>query len=183
MAIRHDCFIVHDPADKALADAFVERFRDVFIPRVRGISDADGLTLGRDADRDVLLHQIRDRYVWTATLTIVLTGACTWARRYVDWEIAAALHDDPLRPRLARGDPGGRPTGLLGIRLPNLPATIPAVVPERFADNVDAGYAVFRGYPASAEELRYWVEGALVTAQYGTPDNSRPLRAEDGVCP
>ena len=183
MALRHDCFIVFDPGDKAMADGFVERFRDVFVPRVRGIVAADRLGLDPVRDRDLLLHQLRERYVWTATLTLVLTGACTWARWPVDWAIAAALPDDPLHERGARGDPGGRPTGLLGIRLPSMPPATPAVVPEGFADNVDAGYADFRGYPASSEELRYWVEGALVKAQYGTPDNARPLRAEDSPCP
>lgn len=183
MALRHDSFIVYDPADKARADAFVARFKDVFVPRTRAISDADGFAVGPGTDRDELLHAIRDRYVWDARLTIVLTGACTWARRHVDWALAAALHDDLPGPRAARGDPGGRRTGLLGIRLPHLPTGTPTVVPERFADNVDAGFAIFRGYPASSEELRYWVEGALVKAQYGTPDNSRPLRIEDAEGP
>jgi hypothetical protein len=183
MALRHDCFIVYHPADKPLVDAFIERFRDVFIPRARGITDADGLSAAADSDRDRLLRQIRERFIWTATLTIVLTGPCTWASRHVDWAIAAALTADPLRARAAIGDPGGRATGLLGIRLRNLPAAVPAVVPERFADNVDAGYAMFRGDPASSEELRSWVEAALVRAQYGTPDNARPLRTEDGACP
>ncbi len=182
MALRHDCFIVYHPADRDLADAFVARFKDVFVPRTRAINDEDGLVAGAESDRAGLLHAIREKYIWDARLTIVLTGTCTWASRYVDWEIAAALEDDQLHPPAARGDPGGLRTGLLGIRLPSVPGAAPAVVPERFADNVDAGYAQFRGYPASSEELRYWVESAQVKAQYGSPDNSRPLRLEDAAC-
>jgi hypothetical protein len=174
MAMRHDCFIVFHPADREPAARFVDRFRDVFIARARGIRDEDGLEADGNTDPAVLLHQVRRKYVWEAALTIVLTGSCTWARRYVDWEIAAALRDDAEI---------GERTGLLGIRLPGLPASRPAIVPERFADNVDAGYATFRPYPASSEELRAWVESALVDRQYRTPDNRRPLRLADDHCP
>jgi hypothetical protein len=173
MAMRHDCFIVFDPADHEPAARFVGRFRDVFIARARGIRDEDGLEADGDTDPGALLHEVRRRYVWEAALTIVLTGSCTWARRYVDWEIAAALRDD---------DDIGQRTGLLGIRLPGLPASRPAIVPERFADNVDAGYATFRPYPASSEELRAWVESALVDRQYQLPENRRPLRLADDPC-
>ena len=68
------------------------------------------------------------------------------------------------------------------LRLASLPPGAPAVVPERFADNVEAGYAEFRPYPRSAEELRWWVEGAQVKAQWNQPDNSRPLRLTDADC-
>lgn len=182
MALRHDCFIVYHPADRELADAFIARFKDVFVPRARGITDQDGFIVTADTDRADLFHRIRDKYIWDARLTIVLTGPCTWASRYVDWEIAAALEDDHLRPPDSRGDPGGRRTGLLGIRLPSLASGAPATVPERFADNVDADFAQFRPYPRSSEELRWWVEGAQVKAQWGAPDNSRPLRLEDAAC-
>ena len=182
MAFRHDCFIVYHPSDRELADAFVARFKDVFVPRARAVSDDDGFVVGSEADRPGVLHEIREKYIWDASLTIVLTGACTWASRYVDWAIAAALEDDHVHPPPTRGDPGGRRTGLLGIRLASVAASAAAVVPERFADNVDAGYAQFRGYPASSEELRYWVESARVMAQYGAPDNARPLRLEDAAC-
>ena len=174
MAIRHDCFIVFDPADRASAERFVERFRDVFIARVQGVRDEDGLEADGNTDPGALLHQIRRRYVWRAALTIVLTGSCTWARRYVDWELAAALRDD---------DEIGPRTGLLGIRLQGPQTSRPVIVPERFADNVDTGYATFRPYPASSEELRAWVEAALVDRQYETPDNRRPLRLADDPCP
>ena len=173
MALRHDTFIVYDIADREHAARFVERFRDVLVPRWRGISDADGYDVGPAVDREHLLAEIRRKYVWEATVTILLAGPCTWARRHVDWSIAAALRDDEV----------GRRTGLLGLRLPTVPGSRPAVVPERFADNVDAGYATFRGYPASSEELRAWVEAALVARQYETPSNDRPLCDADAACP
>jgi hypothetical protein len=173
MAVRHDTFIVYDPADREHAARFVERFRDVLVPRWRGLTEAQDLEVGAAVDPDALLGEIRRRYIWEATLTIVLTGPCTWARRLVDWSIAAALRDDEI----------GLRTGLLGIRLASVTASGPTIVPERFADNVDAGYATFRAYPASSEELRAWVEAALVARQYEHPSNDRPLRDADATCP
>ena len=124
------------------------------------------------ADLDELLFALSDP---TRRAVVGLLGRSP--RR--SGEIAAALRDDAEI---------GQRTGLLGIRLPGLrlpglPASKPAIVPERFADNVDAGYATFRPYPASSEELRAWVESALVDRQYRTPDNRRPLRIADDPCP
>lgn len=38
-----------------------------------------------------IVAAIRERYLRDATLAIVLLGESTWSRRFVDWEIAAAL--------------------------------------------------------------------------------------------
>lgn len=51
---------------------------------------------------------IRDKYLADSTVTIVLVGHCTWARRYVDWEVYSSL----------RRDRNNRLNGLLAITLP-----------------------------------------------------------------
>ncbi len=55
------------------------------------------------------MSQIRQKAIAGTSCTVVLVGKCTWARRYVDWEIAAGLRnfDDS-----ARG-------GLIGVQLPS----------------------------------------------------------------
>jgi MTH538 TIR-like domain (DUF1863) len=60
-------------------------------------------------DTDYVMRRIREVYLKGSTVTLVMLGRCTWARRYVDWEIQASL----------RQDRGIVPNGLLGIKLPS----------------------------------------------------------------
>lgn len=62
-------------------------------------------------DTDYVMRRIRELYLKDSTVTIVLMGKCTWARRYVDWEIQASL----------RSGETVTPNGLLGIKLPSYP--------------------------------------------------------------
>lgn len=167
--VRHKCFITFHQADKAYVDTFVNRFSDVMIPRVLGISDLDEF-IG-STDYDYVMRRIREKYLSDSTVTIMLAGKCTWARKYVDWEIASTLRNDPVNKR----------SGLLGIKLPYLPAG-PTTVNDRFHDNITSGYAIFRSYPSTSEDLRRWIEAALVLRDTVTPDNSRALRQRNGSC-
>lgn len=117
-------------------------------------------------------HQIiRDKYIRDATVTIVLVGAGTWRRKYVDWEIDSSLRNTKYHPR----------TGLLGIILPSyqLPhwdgaarvryptdpprATYcPNNIPPRLWDNVANGFARMRPWPSSSYELRAWIHEAFL---------------------
>ena len=36
---------------------------------------------------DYVMRRIRELYLKDSTVTIVLIGKCTWARRSIDWEI------------------------------------------------------------------------------------------------
>ncbi|WP_372493341.1 TIR domain-containing protein [Janibacter melonis] len=37
------------------------------------------------------MDRIRTKYLGDSSVTIVLVGSCTWARRYVDWEVYSSL--------------------------------------------------------------------------------------------
>lgn len=80
-------------------------------------------------------------------MTIVMVGRCTWARRYVDWEIQASL----------RRSTDLVPNGLMGIILPSgVGATVPNRLQiNRIRDSNDTpvGYARLYDYPSSAWEL------------------------------
>jgi hypothetical protein len=102
-------------------------------------------------DTDYVMSQIRARYLKDSTVTIVLMGKCTWARRYVDWEIQSSLR---------RGQT--LPNGLLGVKLPTFNG-----FPPRFNQNLinDRNtqkdcYARWIDYPASADILRSSIEAA-----------------------
>ena len=102
--VRRKCFVSYHHDDLAQVDGFMSRFGPRnFIKR--------GITLPQEVinsnSTDYVLRRIRELYVRDSTVTIVLIGQCTWARRFVDWEIQASLR----RPA------NGLPNGLIGILL------------------------------------------------------------------
>ena len=108
--VRHRCFISYHHDDQAYVDAFVSTFdkeRRVFAARALGAGmDRDIID---SANTDYVMRRIRELYLRDSTVTIVLLGRCTQARRYVDWELQSSLrHGETVRAN-----------GLLGIRLPS----------------------------------------------------------------
>src|SRR6266851_4930923 len=121
MAIRRKCFISYHHEDQLYTDAFVKAFddtHDVFIARQLGSMPEDVIN---STDTDYVMGRIRADYIKDSTVTIVLAGKCTWARRYVDWEIQASL----------RSGETITPNGLLGIKLPPFTSW-----PERLNSNL-----------------------------------------------
>lgn len=80
---------------------------DVFIRRGLGLDMESDII--NSTDTDYVMRRIRERYLHGSSVTIVMVGRCTWARRYVDWEIQASL----------RRGTGILPNGLIGIILPS----------------------------------------------------------------
>ena len=107
-AVRHKCFVSFHHDDDAEVVDFIDAFEDVFIPRVLGITDDDS-DLIDSTDVGYVMDEIRERYLTDSSVTIVLVGKCTWARRYVDWEVYSTL----------RNDKKNRRSGLLPITLPS----------------------------------------------------------------
>ncbi len=104
---RHKCFISYHNANRRAVEAFINRFSDVIIPRTVGVTETDPFV--NSTDQDYVKRVIREKYLTDSTVTIVLIGRCTWARRFVDWEIASSLaliiqvshtprHVTPVRP-------------------------------------------------------------------------------------
>lgn len=150
-SVRRKCFISYHHADNDEVKNFVDNFdhtHDVFIRRRLGESPDD---LINSNDTDYVMRQIRQRFLRDSTVTIVMLGRCTWARRYVDWEIQSSLR---------RGETV-TPNGLLAIQLP----TFTGVFPERLQSNLPAGlnidsYARYIRYPRNTGELRGAIEDA-----------------------
>lgn len=151
---RRKCFISyhHDDADEVRA--FVDNFSDVFLAYGigDGVSDEDNFIDSNDTE--YVLRRIRERYLSTTTVTIVMVGKCTWARKYVDWEIAATLRDDPNNGR----------SGLMGITLPYIASMEGRRLPDRLQANVKVdgadGYARWWKYPESNAGLSSIIEDA-----------------------
>ena len=174
-AVRHKCFISFHHADNDEVVQFIEKFEEIFIPRVLGVSDEDDFIDSQDTD--YVMDQIRERYLTDSSVTIVLLGKCTWARRYVDWEVYSTLRNDKLNRR----------SGLLAITLPSAANYAERKLPPRVEDNVDgsAGYARWYKYPASSSSLKSMIETAFNSriADSSLIDNTRPRKGYNSSCP
>jgi hypothetical protein len=107
-AARHKCFVSYHADDTDEVVTFLEDFGTEFIAKTIGVTDEDDFIDSNDTD--YVLDQIRTRYLGDSTVTIVLLGACTWARRYVDWEVYSSLRDSK----------SSKINGLLAISLPSV---------------------------------------------------------------
>lgn len=140
--MSHKCFISYHAADKKAVDDFCEEFSGSFIRR--------GITIEEDIinsdNTDYVMRRIRELYLKDSTVTIVLIGKCTWARRFVDWEVQASL----------RNPKDGHPNGLVAIQLWKSYNTLP----NRVKLNVDSGYAKVYEYPSSSSSLAKIIDEA-----------------------
>ena len=108
-------------------------------------------------DSDYVMRQIRERKIAGTSCTVVLIGKCTWARRYVDWEIAATLR------KFDDSDRGG----LIGVQLPSAQQHGWSRLPQRLEMNIgstdgdDAGYARFYPPAPSDDTIARWVDDAV----------------------
>lgn len=132
MGVRHKCFISYHHADKKAVDEFCDKFDGTFIRR--------GITMPEDIinsnDTDYVMRRIRELYLKDSTVTIVMIGKCTWARKFVDWEVQSSLRQSSSGPA---------PNGLVAIQLWSSYTKLP----HRVNLNVDSGYAKFYKYPST----------------------------------
>ncbi|GAB2477537.1 TIR domain-containing protein [Luteococcus sediminum] len=174
---RRKCFISYHHDDESEVQQFIQDFdhdQDVLIARGIGASMA-GDIINSD-NEDYIKARIREKYLRDTTVTIVLVGKCTWARKFVDWEVAASLRNTPTASR----------SGLLAITLPSAADYYDKQLPARVADNVDGedGYARWWKYPTSASSLASLIETAYEarsTRAY-LVDNTRDLRSYNSSC-
>jgi len=81
--MAHKCFISYHAADKLAVESICQKFKGSFIHR--GIQMENDIINSNNTD--YVMIRIRELYLVDSTVTIVLIGKCTWARKYVDWEI------------------------------------------------------------------------------------------------
>lgn len=149
--VRHKTFISYHREDQEEVDKFIETFdheRDVFIARAVG-SDQTMDDLIESDDDDYVMRRIREEYIKDSTVTLVFIGKNTWTRKFVDWEIAASLRQGPK---------AGLPNGVLAILSPELSE---AILPDRFVDNWESGYARYYPYPKNRTQLANWIDEAF----------------------
>jgi hypothetical protein len=117
-------------------------------------------------DDDYVRFQIRDKNIRGSSCTVVLCGAETYERKYVDWEIKATL--DKLH-------------ALVGVWLPTLRLIDNgAKKPERLQDNVDSGYAKWiKWRDLTSNVLTTTIESAIASERSQIV-NHREIRKRNG---
>lgn len=172
---RHKCFVSYHVDDIAEVETFLNEFGTEFIPRSVGVTVEDDFV--DSTDEDYIKQRIRELYLTDSTVTIVLLGSCTWARKFVDWEISSSLRNDANNKR----------SGLLVYPLPSMQNT--AKLPNRVADNwtsgdEDGSYARYLTYPTSTTMIRSNIESAFGDrlSKANQVNNSRALRTANASC-
>ncbi len=151
--VRRKCFISYHHADQDEVSQFVRDFDhelDTFI--ARGLGQEMSEDIVNSTNTDYVMQRIRQLYLSDSTVTLVMLGRCTWARRYVDWEIQASLRQGQTVT----------PNGLLAIKLPSYPSS-GGQYPQRLNENLlghDNCFARWIAYPSSTDALVNAIESA-----------------------
>jgi hypothetical protein len=154
MADRQALFVSYD---HGLDDYWLVRFNDLF-HEAFDIHSARTVDVEPEDSAQYIRDLIQGGYIVDGTVLVVLLGARTFARKIVDWEIAAALETKPTRA-----------SGVLGLRLPmhpdfGKPTVMPSRVPARLADNVKSGFCAVRDWTELSSQLQMWVNDAMRNA-------------------
>lgn len=170
---RHNVFVSYHHADQTHKEKFVRMMGNRIIDK--SVSTDYERIYGSDPPTEPTLQSIREDYIASASVTVVLIGQCTWQRRYVDWEIASSLRDTPTNPRC----------GLLGILLPGHPNYEtrnynPRLIPPRLVDNCGGNDPYARIYkwptPWSVADIVEWIHNAFRRRKENPPPNNRQDR-------
>lgn len=114
-----------------------------------------------------VIQRIRENHITGTSCTIVLIGAETHQRKYVDWEIKATLD---------------KKHGLMGVVLPSYSVNTSGqiIVPDRFLENVSSGYARWINWgDLNVQSLKQMVENS-VSANSSLICNGLPMKQRNG---
>lgn len=169
---RHNVFVSYyhadDQAYREHFEALFSDIHDIYVSKSVEMGDIDDRNLKTERIRQI----IRDKYLRDSTVTVVLIGAHTWQRKYVDWEIGSSIRQTGKNPR----------SGLLGILLPTYPrpAGKPTdyyihTIPPRLHDNIQCGFAKIYGWCNDPKTVQSWIHEAFTRRdKKPDPDNSYP---------
>ena len=165
MSKRHNVFIsYHHENDGRYKDLFIKLFANIYnILEDRSVSDGD---IDPNLDDETIRQKIRDEFIRSASVTVVLIGEETWKRKHVDWEISASIRKTEFNPR----------TGLMGIILPTLSSTkTVGVLPPRLYDNIEHQFAHLHKWSENPNEVQDWIHEAFLRQKKVDPKNTREL--------
>lgn len=153
----------HHGGDQPYYDAFAKTFSDGY----EIFSDNSPERAYNSDSSDYVRWAIAQNDITGSSCTIVLCGANTHQRKYVDWEIKYTLD---------------RKHGLIGLWLPTLPllADNGTQKPDRLQDNIGSGYAAWLKWGTITPDLLKTTIEASVAANNALIKNGRPMRQRNG---
>lgn len=165
LPIKRRIFVsYHHGGDQAYYDAFCRAANAVY----EVITDRSLDRARNSEDPEYIMRYIRERHITGSSTIIVLCGAHTRYRKYVDWEIHAALRQQ---------------TALIGVKLPTVQVVDNSCSkPDRLQDNINTGYAKWVWWEdlfAHPEDLRHVIEDANSRSK-SLIDNRRARRVRNG---
>ena len=173
MSNRHNVFIsYHHKNDEVYKIEFERLFSGIYdILETKAVSDGD---IDTYLKTETIRQKIRDEFIRSASVTVVLIGSETWKRKHVDWEISSSLRDTQYNSR----------TGLLGIILPTYPRSdmdhySANTIPPRLNDNLERGFAKIYNWSTNPNEVQQWIHQAFLRRKEINPDNSRDMFARN----
>ncbi len=167
---RHRVFVSYYHAED---QDYRERFELLFSD-IHDIMVSESVEIG-DIDpnlkTETIRQKIRDEYLRDSTVTVVLVGAHTWQRKFVDWEIGSSIRQTQYNSR----------SGLLGILLPTYrrPPGKPNnyyihTIPPRLHDNIECRFATIHNWSDDPYIVQSWIHEAFKRRNENPPpDNSR----------
>ena len=176
MNSRHNVFVSYYHAEDQY---YRERFEDLFSD-IHDIMVSKSVEMG-DVDPNLPTERvrqiIRDKYLRDSTVTVVLVGAHTWQRKYIDWEIGSSIRKTKSNTR----------SGLLGILLPTYPRPPDNpnnyyihTIPPRLYKNIECDFAKIYNWSDSPYEVQGWIHEAFKRRNENPPpDNSYPSFANN----
>ena len=165
-----DIFLAYDNSDEYWRLRFDDVFGQSFKCHQVSPLDAQGAT-GEDYVEKLTSSGMLTR----ETVMVVLIGPKAFASKKLDWEISAALKKK-----------GGRPTGIVPVRLPNhedhrKKTVSPKRFPIRIVDNLHSGFLKLYDWTESPQELQTRLFAAEKDSRTkpNKADNSRSLMKQD----
>lgn len=130
---------------------YADRFGSLFHEQYQAVTDRSLDDCIDSDDCDYVYQRIRDEFISGTSCTVVLCGAETMNRKYVDWEIKATLDKEH---------------GLLGVALPTARRDQSGIfVPDRLHANIQSGYARWMHWTDNAPEMLAAINAARQQAK------------------
>lgn len=153
----------HHGGDQSYYDEFSRFFHNQY----EAIRDNSLERCIQSDDVDYVMRNIREDYITGTSCTIVLIGAQSYQRKYLDWEIKATLD---------------KYHGLVGIVLPNHVKNIDGavIVPDRFLDNYKTGYTTLVHWNGLTAQTLQQLIGEATDKSKLLINNARQTRHRNG---